>query len=118
MQLTKEGILGAADSKIEKLDVPEWGGHVFIRSMTGTERDEFEAETYVTKGKTVEFNRRNFRARLLVRALCDEKGEALFTLKDIDALGKKSAKALDRCFGAAQKLNGLSAEDVDELTKN
>ena len=118
MLLNKDAILKAADSKIEKLDVPEWGGHVFIRTMTGTERDDFEAETYITKGKNVEFNRRNFRARLLVRALCDESGTPMFTSKDIDALGKKSAKALDRCFGAAQKLNGLSADDVEELTKN
>lgn len=118
MLLTKDAILKASDSKIQKLDVPEWGGHIFLKNMTGSERDQFEAETYVTKGKNVEFNRENFRARLLVRCICDEQGEPMFTKKDIDALGKKSAKALDRCFAAAQKLNGLSAEDVEELTKD
>ena len=118
MLLTKDAILQAQDSKLEKLEVPEWGGHVFIKSMSGTERDNFEAETYVTKGKKVEFNRENFRARLLVRTLCDESGSPIFARKDIDALGAKSAKALDRCFSVSQRINGLSAEDVDELTKN
>lgn len=118
MLLTKDLILKAQDSKVEKVDVPEWGGHLFVGTMSGTERDAFEAETYVTKGKNIEFNRHNFRARLLVRTICDEKGETLFTLKDIDALGKKSAKALDRCFAVSQKINGLSAEDVEELVKN
>ena len=45
MLLTKDAILQAQDSKLEKLEVPEWGGHVFIKSMSGTERDNFEAET-------------------------------------------------------------------------
>jgi len=114
--LSKDQILSATDAKIVKLEVPEWGGHIFLKNMSGTERDQFEAETYVQKGKNIEFNRVNFRARLLVRAICDEQGTNIFTRKDIDALGKKSAKALDRCFSAAQKLNGLSNEDVEELT--
>ncbi len=118
MLLTKDAILKATDAKVEKVEVPEWGGHVFVRTMSGTERDSFEAETYVTKGKKVEFNRENFRARLLVRTLCDESGTPIFTRKDVDALGKKSAKALDKCFSASQKINGLSAEDVDELTSD
>jgi len=96
MLLTKDTILKAADSKIEKLEVPEWGGHIFLKNMTGGERDAF----------------------VLVRCICDEEGNTVFTKKDIDALGKKSAKALDRCFAAAQKLNGLSAEDVEELTQD
>ena len=118
MLLTKDTILKAEDSKLQKIEVPEWGGHVFVRNMSGAERDDFEAETYVTKGKNVEFNRRNLRARMLVKTLCDESGTPMFTTKDIDALGKKSAKALDRCFSTAQKLNGMTADDVDELTKN
>ena len=116
--LSKDQILSATDAKIEKLEVPEWGGHVFIRTMSGAERDDFESETYIMKGKNVEVNRHNMRARLLVRALCDDSGKAIFTLKDVEALGRKSAKALDRCFSVAQRINGLGAEDVEELTKN
>lgn len=124
MLLTKEKILSAQDSSLEKVDVLEWGGHVFIRTMSGTERDQFENESYnVTpagpgKKPTVTMNRENFRARLLVRCVADESGQSLFTRKDIEALGKKSAKALDRLYDVAQRVNGLTPEDVEELTKN
>ncbi len=118
MLLTKDAILKSKDLKIEKVDVPEWGGHVLIGTMPGTERDDFEAETYQMKGKDVTVNRRNFRARLLYRTICDEQGNPIFTRKDVDALGSKSSKALDRCFSVAQKLNGLGAEDVEDLVKN
>jgi hypothetical protein len=118
MTLTRDAILKAEDLKKELVKVPEWGGDVYIRCMTGTERDLFESEAYTVKGKDVQINRENFRARLLVRVLVDEKGDRLFTDKDIAALGAKSAKPLDRIFAVAMRVNGLSRDDVEELTKN
>jgi hypothetical protein len=118
MTLTREAILKAEDLKGELVEVPEWGGSVFIRCMTGTERDLFEAEAYSVKGKNVEINRENFRARLLVRVIVDDKNERLFSDKEIGTLGAKSAKALDRLFTVAMRVNGLSREDVEDLTKN
>jgi len=50
--------------------------------------------------------------------ICDEEGTRLFAAKDMDELGKKSAAALDRIFTVAQRLNGLSGEDVEDLAKN
>jgi TATA-box binding protein (TBP) (component of TFIID and TFIIIB) len=118
MTLTREAILDAGDLQAELVEVPEWGGSVFVRSMTGTERDQFESEAYTVKGKNVEMNRENFRARLLVRVLVDEANQRLFSPTDMVALGAKSAKALDRLFTVAMKINGLSKEDVEDLTKN
>ena len=34
------------------------------------------------------------------------------------ALGDKSAAALDRCFAVAQRLNGFSSDDVEDLAGN
>jgi hypothetical protein len=118
MTLTRDAILKAEDLKTELVKVPEWGGDVYIRCMTGAERDAFESEAYTVKGKNVEINRENFRARLLVRVLVDGKSERLFSDKDISALGAKSAKSLDRLFIVAMRINGLSRDDVEELTKN
>ena len=50
--------------------------------------------------------------------MVDEAGERLFSNDDVVALGKKNASALDKVFAIAQKLNGLSAADVEELEKN
>lgn len=116
--LGREDILKASDLNIEKVEVPEWAGSVWIRCMTGTERDAFESEAYAVRGKNVEINRDNFRARLLVRVLADKDGKRIFADQDVPALGGKSAKALDRLFAVAMRLNGLSREDMEELTKN
>jgi hypothetical protein len=118
MTLTRESILNAKDLKRDLVKVPEWGGEVFVRCMTGTERDAFESEAYTVKGKNIEINKDNFRARLLVRVLVDEKNERIFSDQDIGSLGGKSGKCLDRLFSVAMRVNGLSRDDVEELTKN
>lgn len=110
--LTKEQILGADDSEKMKLNVPEWGGDVFIRVMSGKERDRLEG---TFQGK-ISYN--NVRARIATLVLCDEEGKLLFSLDDIEALGKKSCAVLDMIFEKAMKLNRITKEDVEELGKN
>ena len=67
--------------------------------MTGRERDAFEQEIYETKGKDIKINYTNFRAKLVSRCLVDAEGKRLFSDKEIDLLGGKSADALDFVFG-------------------
>ena len=116
--LTRDQILAADDLKCETLEVPEWGGEVIVRSLTGTERDAFEDSVVKQRGNSRELNLRNARARLVSLSLIDEAGNKLFTDKDVDLLGRKSAAALDRVFAAAQRLSGLTEQDIDELAKN
>ncbi len=116
--LSGEEILAAADYKFEDVDVPEWGGSVRIKGLTGEERDAFEASTVQTRGKNVKQNLKNLRARLVVMAAIDAEGNKIFQPYQIDALGKKSAAALDRCFAVAQRLSRISDEDIEELTED
>jgi tartrate dehydratase beta subunit/fumarate hydratase class I family protein len=116
--LTREQILAVQDITQETVEVPEWGGSVYVRGMTGTERDAFEQKILVQKGKKREANMDMFRAKLIAYSVCDEKGELLFAEEDIEALGKKSASALQRIFDVAMRLSGLSPDDAEELTKN
>jgi hypothetical protein len=116
--LTKEQILSAIDLKTETVEVPEWGGQVKVRMMTGAERDAFEESIVDVKGTSQKQNLKNLRAKLCVMTMVDDNGNLVFTQDEVVALGKKSAKALDRVFGVAQKLNGLTKDDVDVLTKN
>ena len=118
MALTKESILKADDLKRELVAVPEWGGEVYVRTMTGSERDDFESSMMDKKGRSRADALKNIRARLCVLCLVSDGGEQIFTKTDVDALSKKSAAALDRVFTKAQKLNGLSGEDVEELAKS
>ena len=116
--LTKSAILAADDLKNEDVDVPEWGGTVRVRAFSGRERDAFEASLVRGDGKDRKVDLTNMRARLVALTVVDESGQKVFTQDDVDLLGAKSGSALDRVFSVAQKLNGLSGADVEELTKN
>lgn len=116
--LTREAILGAADVQVRDVSVPEWGGTVRVQGLTGTERDAFEAEMVQRKGRDVQTNMRNIRARLVAMTVVDDSGKHIFGFPDLEALGGKSARALDRVFGVAMELSGLRDDDVAELAKN
>ena len=116
MTLTRDQILSANDRKMESVPVPEWGGTVFVRMMTGTERDAYERAQYdLLKIGQIGVNAR---AHLLLTTICDEAGARLFSESDVEALGSKSATALDRVVRAATALNALTEVEVEEAAKN
>jgi len=118
MLLSKDKILSAEDLPFEDVEVQEWGGTVRLRTMTGLERDAFEQSVIMFEGKTRKMNMINIRAKLVAKTAVDESGNPLFAEGDIEKLGKKSAKALDKLFGIAQKLNGIGQDDIEALAKN
>ncbi len=115
--LTKEQIWAADDLKWEDVQVPEWGGAVRVKTLTGAERDQYEADSVKMEG-----NRRkmvgNLRARLVALCVINEDGTPMFTRADVMKLGQKSAPALDRVFEVAARLNAMSDEDMDDLAGN
>jgi len=112
--LTKDAIFAADDLQLEKVDIPQWGGHVFICPLTGFERDKFEGEMQGKNGNKFI----NIRARMAVRTVCDQDGKKLFEDKDVNSVTKKSAKALDIIFEVATRLSGIEEDAVDDLVKN
>lgn len=115
---SKAQILQVPDLPVAELEVPEWGFWVRVRTLTAQERDNFETEIVRGNGRNVRTNTRNIRAKLVAATLVDETGAPLFGLSDVDALGQKSAKALDRVFTKASELSGMRDEDVQELAEN
>lgn len=115
--LKRGQILGADDLHQEEVFIPEWGGTVIVRTLTGIERDSFEAEVVeVTQAKFGA--KRNIRARLVARCCVDNEGNRLFQDEDIPLLGKKSNAALDRVFDVATRLNAITKSDVEELQRD
>ena len=109
MALSKASILAAKDTKLsEALPVPEWGGEVYIKTLSGTERDAFEDAYAENKMKA-------FRCRFLVLTLSDDKGQRLFEDGDVAELGKKSSVVINRLFEAAWKHNAFTNEAVESL---
>lgn len=117
MALNREDILKATDIPREMVNVPEWGGAVWVKGLTGAERDKFEASIIEQHGNQQTLHLDNVRAKLCALSICDEDGNLIFNEKDIYALSAKSASALSRVFMAAKKLSGIGDEEVNELTE-
>ncbi len=111
---SKDDILSSDDRPKETVSVPEWGGEVIVQAMTGTERDDFERSIYHDGIKDFD----NIRAKLCVRSIVDEEGKKVFSLSDIEALGKKNCKPLDKVFGVAKRLSGIGSQEILALKKN
>lgn len=118
MRLSKDDILKAADVKTEEVQVPEWGGTVLVRGMTGAERDAYEASVMVQYNGQVQMNTANGRAKLVVKCIVDDDGNRLFTDEDAVEVGAKSGRALDRLFEVAARLSGLREEDAEAAAEN
>lgn len=118
MLLSRDDILKAEDIAAETVSVPEWGGEVLVRGLTGRERDTFEADLLVRRGGQMEVDPRNARARLVALCVVGDDGKRLFTRDDIGALGEKSAAALNRVYEMAARLSGLGESDMKELEGN
>lgn len=109
--LSASDILSANDVKVQAVEVPEWGGTVYVKTLRGTDRDAFEESLSKEKDKP-------FRCRFLVMTLCDDKGNLLFKPDQIAALGEKSSLVLNRVFDKAWEVNYFSPDKVDELGKD
>lgn len=114
--LSREEILGRDDLKREEVRIPEWGGQVWVRTMTGYEKDWWEAQNYGADADLLPYQQRllNMRARLAAITVCDAEGVSLFTLNDIDMLTRKSAPALDRIWTVASRLS-FTQNDLEAL---
>lgn len=119
MALTLSEILAVEDRKPEPLPVPEWGGEVFIKTMSGIDRDAYENRLIkcMKKGELVE--NRGLKMALLRKTLCDEAGELLIASdKDAKAFEGKSSQVIQRLFEASQDANGLGEDSAEQAAKN
>lgn len=116
--LSRDDVFAADDRVTEEVEVPEWGGWLRVRSLSGAERDALEQSMVVQRGNERTMNLLAFRQKLVSRTVIDDLGKRLFSDADIAELGKKSSAALDKVAGVALRVSKMSQEDVDELTKN
>ena len=115
LSLTKEQILSSETPlKIAEVVVPELGGSVHVRELSGHERDAYDQVLFEHKDDF-----RGVRAALCAMTLCDETGRSLgFTDAEADELGGKSGAAIDRIYEKAKDLSGLNDNAVEESEKN
>ncbi len=121
--LDRKQLLAKEELQIVKVDLGK-DECVYVRQMTGRERDRFEQslirEVTDTKGKvTYEKALDDFRAKLAVLTICDEKGSNLLQPNDFPLLSQNmSAARLEKIVNEAQRLNAITEEDKEALVKN
>lgn len=113
LNLTREQILSADDRPVVAVEVPEWGGTVYVRTLSGIDRAKFEA---LCAGQPVETGQ--IMEKLVAFAACDESGNSLFTQDDVTELSKKNATVLLRVFSVASRLNALQESDIEKIKGN
>lgn len=117
--LTIDDILRAKDITVVPVDVPEWGGRVYVRSMSALQRERFNTEIRkLSAGKPAEFTKEQTNGALVQFSLCDEYGVPLSTdPSHVAALMDKNSDAMQRVVDASAVLNNLSG-DTSEVSKN
>jgi len=117
--LSRDEIFEAKDVETREVDVPEWGGTVLVRGLSGYDRDAYQASMLqFQKDGAASPELGNMTAKLVSRAIVDEDGNPLFTALDVGRLGQKSAAALDRVSNVAAELSGLSQAAVEAAAEN
>lgn len=114
--LGRDDLVALRDLPVELLDVPEWPDYdVYVRGLDGHGRAayfaaimEIDAEG---NSKTRTFSVLESNSILAFHGLCDPEGNRLLTTpEDMQALGGKSALAIERVARAVQRLSGLGSE--------
>ncbi len=116
--LTREAILSADDLPRESLLIPEWGGDVWIRTLTQQERDEWEQQVRDQTWEDGAVGQAGLKSLLAILTLLDADGQRMFVSDDLPEFNQKSAAAVDRIWQVACRLNGLTEGDVEELAEN
>jgi hypothetical protein len=116
----KQQIEKADDRKQTFVPTPEWGpdSGVYVRSLSGAERDLWDAGNWKTVAGKVVPNPEHRRARMVVLAATDEHGVKLFNNDDVRWLSDKSGAVLDRIFEAVANISATSPAALEEAEKN
>lgn len=111
MALSKEEILQAIERRLREavpVDVPDWGGVVYIRRLPVAELKALGLEDggRPSTEQTVQ---------LLAACLADERGERLFADGEVSALARADLRVFTGLLAAALRENGLLSAELEEM---
>lgn len=120
----RDRIRTSNDLCITKMEVPEWGGEMYVRSLTALERSIFEdwvrEENKKCKEKEdgKELDTALIRAKLIELASCTEVGTRIFEDGDYLWLAQKSSDPIVKVSRKIQDLSGMGVEEQEQAVKN
>lgn len=105
--LSKEAIQQVVDIQPVEVEVPEWGGSVFVKPLTAAQMEKTQAR-YEKASDSEKLT------LMIINCVCDEKGQNLFSKDDVNWLMDKNMKVLLKLVGECNKVNGLDTEEVEK----
>lgn len=119
LPLTREDILGMDDILMEPVTIPMWGNRtVYVCGLTAAAKNRYQQSLVDLKGTTRTLRLENATAKLVALTVCNQDRQCLFTERDVERLGTKSASALELIVEVANRLSGMTQTEVAELVKN
>lgn len=118
--LNRDSILGAP-ATLRRVEVPvaEWGGSVFVTELDGRRRDELDGALDKHRDKDGKLTSLGtYRAIVAIHTVVDQGGCRLFTVDDLPRLLECGSKPLELVAAVANRLNGLTGDEVEAILKN
>ena len=116
--LSKFDIFEASNQQREKVEIPEWGGYVYVTAVSAADWVSFQDETAKGKDEGGKADASLWMGRVLARTIVDEDSQRLFDDADAEELMKKPLTIINRLFRASDKLNDFTGRGLQNAEKN
>lgn len=117
MTITKEQVL-ATRPALKEMEVPEWGGSVWIRPVTLGEQGKLADAGHKFEKAVPSTRLKGTTVQLITWVVSDADGNPLFGETDIPALMNQPATVFLKLQDAILELSGLTEASRAELEKN
>lgn len=112
--LTAEQIDAAGDLERVAVEVPEWGGTVYVQQIACADLDTFlELQDAAGTGR---FKLRDM-CRLVALSLVNEDGERLYSDEAAARLGRRNSKLIERLFFKGLEVSGMTKAGIEAEKK-
>lgn len=108
--LTANQIFRASKNARECVEVPEWGGHVFVRAVRQCEFNDLLAAV-----GAADLDSNEKFARFVILVTCDQNGDRIFKDSQYKRVIELGLPAMMRVMRAGMSFNNLDEKDVEEL---
>lgn len=117
---TRDMLLKPVERPSETVELPELGEgvSVIVTGMTARERSEFDQQFVSRKGEPMKKRIAEGRERIVVACCRDEEGNRLLSQEDVSQLGKQSCAVIERIVNVAQRLSGMTKDELENAVKN
>ena len=116
--LSMQDIIEVNDMELEELEVEEWGGSVYLGSLSLSARINYEEKHRNDKGTIGDPNDTKYIIDLLQMTLRDENGSFLFPKEeDSQVLASKKDTVILRLFKACSEHHSIDKGDIEDIKK-